>query len=133
MINGWIITGFPKNAEQMEKLNSELSLYPSLVIVLKLEKDYIIKKSASRRLDPSSGKVYYTDAKDFNNALLSKLVIKNEDKPEVLKKRLENWQSMETELEKPNCSYKTILKILNGDTPLNQLIELISDSMINSA
>ena len=139
MINGWIITGFPKNTSQINYLKSNQNFNPSLVILLGLDDEYVIKKSATRRLDTSSGKVYYTDSKDFNTGLLSKLVVKNEDKPENLKKRyikliknirLDTWKRISSEIE---VVFSTVLSRLNGDTPLNQLIEKISDSMVNAS
>jgi len=97
MINGWILTGFPKNIAQINFLKSNQNFLPSLVVQMGLDDEYVQKKSASRRIDTSTGnknfyivklgKVYFTDAKDFNKDLLSKLVVKNEDKPANLKKR----------------------------------------------
>ncbi len=96
MINGWIITGFPKNKEQINFLQNKPNFNPSLVVQLGLDDEYVQKKSAARRLDTASGnksylfftgKVYYSDSKDFNQDLLKKLVVKNEDKPAILKKR----------------------------------------------
>ena len=58
MINGWIITGFPKNIAQINFLKSNLNFVPSLVVLLGLDDEYVHKTSNSRRLDTSTGKSY---------------------------------------------------------------------------
>jgi len=55
MINGWIITGFPKNIAQINFLKSNLNFNPSLVILLGLDDEFVLKKSSSRMLDTSTG------------------------------------------------------------------------------
>ena len=45
MINGWIITGFPKNISQIHYLKSNPTFNPSLVIIIGLDDEYIIRKS----------------------------------------------------------------------------------------
>ena len=59
MINGWIITGFPKNIAQIHYLKSNPTFNPSLVVLLGLDDEFVIKKSASRRLDPTTGNKIY--------------------------------------------------------------------------
>ncbi len=55
MINGWIITGFPKNIAQINFLKSNLNFVPSLVVLLGLDDEFVHKTSLSRRLDTSTG------------------------------------------------------------------------------
>jgi adenylate kinase family enzyme len=55
MINGWIITGFPKNSTQVDFLKKNLNFTPSLVVLIGLDDEYIQKRSSSRRLDTSTG------------------------------------------------------------------------------
>lgn len=55
MINGWIITGFPKNIAQINFLKSNQNFLPSLVVQLGLDDEYVQKKSSSRRIDTSTG------------------------------------------------------------------------------
>ena len=91
MINGWILTGFPKNSAQMnyfEQINS--SFKPSLIVIVDLDDEIVVKRSSMRRFDPSTGKIYYINNQDFakvNPIISGRLVMKNEDREEVLNKR----------------------------------------------
>lgn len=91
MINGWILTGYPKNSVQMnyfEHINS--SFKPSLIVIVDLDDEVVQKRSSMRRFDPATGKIFYINNQDFakvHPVISGRLVTKNEDKEEVLNKR----------------------------------------------
>ncbi len=91
MINGWILTGFPKTKSQwnyFEEVNH--SFYPSLVIVVNLLKDESKARSNSRRVDPVTGRFYQIDSDAYVRAseiIKKRLTVKTEDKPEILNRR----------------------------------------------
>ncbi len=91
MINGWILTGFPKNSTQMNYFeNINHSFKPSLIVIIDLDDEVVGKRSSLRRIDPASGKVYYIDSKEINKvnaAIANRLITKNEDLQSVFKKR----------------------------------------------
>lgn len=90
MINGWILTGFPKNNAQIHYLKSTKSFNPSKVINLYLDDEVSSKRSAIRRLDPISGRFYFVNKETEVNIpkeVLNRLVVKAEDKPENFQKR----------------------------------------------
>lgn len=133
MINGWILTGFPKNASQLKFIENEYhkAFKPSLVISIEMEDDTVHKRASIRRIDPYTGTCVYLDSKSFdpNSAMAKRLIIKNEDKEEQLSKRLENWK---------NFSYSELTQMkgvirINGENPVSNLIEQISDAIENSA
>lgn len=136
MINGWILTGFPKNAAQMYYLDNNINntFKPSLVVIIDMDDDFSTKRAGSRRIDPSSGKIYYLDGKnaqDINPAVKNRLILKTEDKSDVLNKRLENWKKLSNVIFNQNIG-NNILR-LNGESPMETLVESISDAMENAS
>jgi adenylate kinase family enzyme len=134
MINGWILTGFPKNKSQLYFMlnNQNYCLTPSLMVMLDLEDDYVVKRSNLKRIDPVTGKVYYIDSKDFNKinaAIGNRLVKKNEDREEILKKRLENWKNFSMECQ----DLKINLLRLNGESSVDEIIKKIANAMENDS
>lgn len=91
MINGWILTGFPKTSSQLHYLEQiNPSFKPSLIVIIEHDFKTIEERSSVRKIDPFTGKIYYTNSKDFmkeSPIVVSRLVTKTEDLPEVLKKR----------------------------------------------
>jgi len=133
MINGWILTGFPKNNAQLKFIESEhnRAFKPSLVVSIELEDEIVLKRSSLRRIDPLLGKCVYLDSTTFDpqSESAKRLVVKTEDKEQPLKKRLENWKTF---------AYSDLAQIqgvirLNGENNINTLIENISDSLENSS
>ena len=129
MINGWILTGFPKNSSQWKFLESDnnKAFKPSLIISIELEEEIVTKRSSMRRIDPYTGTCVYLDSKDFDpqSAIAKRLTIKTEDKVNQLKRRLENWK---------NFNYNELTQIqgvlrINGEKPINTLVEEIWDAM----
>ncbi len=91
MINGWILTGFPKNNSQIHYLKSTKAFNPSKVINLFLDDDVTAKRSGMRKLDPVSGRFYFVSKENEGNLpkdVLNRLIVKNEDKSDIYQKRL---------------------------------------------
>jgi len=133
MINGWILTGFPKNSAQLKFIESEhnSAFKPSLIVCIELEEDIVIKRCALKRIDPYTGKCISIDEKGFdpNSALAQRLVIKKDDNDVQLQKRLENWKSF---------AYSELTQLqgvvrIPGEEPINNLVEKISDAMENDS
>ena len=91
MINGWILTGFPKTPSQLHYIDQiNPSFKPSLIVMIEHEFKTVEERSNMRRIDPLTAKVYYINSKEFSKespAVAHRLVTKTEDKPEVFKKR----------------------------------------------
>jgi adenylate kinase len=91
MINGWILTGFPKTTSQLHYLEQiNPSFKPSLIVIIEHDFKTIEERSNIRKVDPFTGKIYYTNSKEFNKEspiITARLVSKLEDQPEVFKKR----------------------------------------------
>jgi len=133
MINGWILTGFPKNSSQLKFIESEYNkaFKPSLIVSIELEDEVVVKKSSMRRIDPYTGTCVYLDSKNFDphSALAKRLIIKKEDNKIQLQKRLENWK---------NYSYSELTQLqgvlrIAGEDSITNLVEKISNAMENDS
>lgn len=136
MINGWIITGFPKNSAQLRFIETEYnkSFKPSLIVVIETDDEFVSKRSKMRRIDPYTGKSYYLDSQEFDpktidERVMQRLEIKTEDKDDVLKKRLESWKSFNYS----DLNQNGILIRINGENSFESLVENISDALENDS
>jgi len=91
--NGFILDGFPRNIEQAKSLD-QAGVSIGLVIYLKILEEQIIERMSGRRIHLASGRSYHTtfnppkiDGKDDLTG--EDLIQRSDDKPEVIKKRLE--------------------------------------------
>lgn len=91
--NGFILDGFPRNIEQAKSLD-QAGVNIDLVIYLKILEEQIIERMSGRRIHLASGRSYHTtfnppkvDGKDDLTG--EDLVQRSDDKPDVIKKRLE--------------------------------------------
>lgn len=91
--NGFILDGFPRNIEQAKSLD-QAGVSIDLVIYLKILEEQIIERMSGRRIHLASGRSYHTtfnppkvDGKDDLTG--EDLVQRSDDKPDVIKKRLE--------------------------------------------
>ena len=124
MINGWILTGFPRSESQinfMEKMTPEIK--PSLIAVVDMEQKNIIDKAKKIKYDPKTGKIYLEKEenkyesitepeKEVSNDVIKRLIGRKQDEDEILKKRSDIWRNVcDILLQKES---KNILK-LNGD------------------
>ena len=133
MINGWIVTGFPKSKKQinfLEKLNLEIK--PSLIAVIDVTKEKIEEKASKIKNDPKTGKYYKeigenkfisinNPRQEVSKDIVMRLESRKQDEPEILKKRLEIWNEVHNILNEKN--YKNLLKLYGDDEEnLSQLI-----------
>ena len=129
MINGWILTGFPKNSTQMNYLDMiNTAFKPTLIVIIDVDDEYVIRRSSMKRIDPVTGKTHIQNSSVENR----RLIVKNEDKPEVLDKRLDNWKKFNNSVLSQNLEGRNVLR-LNGETNIDTLVENISDAMENAS
>ena len=128
MINGWIITGFPKSVLQinyMEKMKSEIR--PSLIVFIDPDEKKIEENADKKRYDPLTGISYiegsqeYSELGDINIQRLQK---RRQDEGEILKKRIENWKNISEDINKRD--FKNLVKFTGNETEKE-----IVDSIIN--
>ena len=96
--NGFILDGFPRTLNQAEKFggtikglnNAELK-----IINLDVDKEILYARSANRYICPECSKIYSLEKFDPETSKCecgAKLVKRSDDTPEVLTKRLENYE-----------------------------------------
>ena len=105
---------------------------PSLTVIIEVEDDFVYKRSSYRRIDPTTGKLYYIDSKDFlPTPTLNRLQTKIEDTKEVLMSRLENWNAFHNMKELNDMP--NIVRVNGENNSFEFMLESISDSMENSS
>ena len=139
MINGWIVTGFPKSNLQinfMENLNPEIK--PSLIAVVDTDSKIIEEKAKKIKYDPKTGKYYKeieenkyesitNPGKEVTRDVVKRLIGRKQDEPEILKKRLEDWKGVSDILMQKE--YKNLLKLNGDDDDEKKLSQLIIDAV----
>lgn len=129
-----VFDGFPRTLDQYNFLKvwlTQKGVKIDLGIVLEIGEDETLRRLSSRRIDPSSGKIYnlITDKPpadiDVNN-----LIQREDDKPEAIKKRLELYKN-QTEPLVGQMKKDTKVVNVNGERPINEiqeeLVSLIED------
>ena len=130
MINGWIITGFPKSALQinyMEKMKSEIR--PSLIVLIDPDESKIIEKANKNRYDPLTGISYVEGSEEYSKLgenEINRLLKRKQDEGEILKKRIENWKIIAENINKKD--YKNLVKF-TGDETEKQIVDTIMDRL----
>ena len=92
-IKGFLLDGFPRNLDQGKALDSA-NVSIDLVLYLSISEDEIINRMSGRRVHPSSGRSYHVihnppQKKGFDDITGETLIQRDDDAPEVIKKRLD--------------------------------------------
>lgn len=95
-INGFLLDGFPRTQEQAEYI-SNLKIKIDYVLELIVPYELILKRICGRRVHTASGRIYninYNPPKEEGKDDLTqeKLTIREDDKIEIVKKRLETYE-----------------------------------------
>lgn len=127
MINGWIVTGFPYSQGQINFIESmNPALKPSLLAVIDMDEKLIQEKASKIRFDPQTGKFYRLGSKKASKLTeeeLQRLIPRQQDGEDRLKKKIEVWKNVSEILLQKNC-----LK-LNGEEKKKRLCQLIEDAI----
>ena len=127
-----IFDGFPRTipqAESLDNLLSHLDKSINAVILFKIEDEEVVKRLTGRRVCPSCGAVYhvvYNPPKidEICDKCETKLIQRDDDKEEVIRKRLEVYHQQT----KPLIEYykNKILEIDATDNPENIYNKILS-------
>ncbi|MGN0173783.1 MAG: adenylate kinase [Acutalibacteraceae bacterium] len=115
--NGFILDGFPRTIPQAEALDN-MGIKIDKVIDIEVPDEKIVQRMSGRRVCPDCGASYHTEYKKplkdgICNACGAELVIRKDDKPEVVLDRL-NVYHEQTEPLKDYYAEKGILKEVEG-------------------
>jgi len=128
--NGFILDGFPRTISQakgLDKILKKLGLELKLVFLLDVPDEEIVKRLSSRRTCVNCGAVYNmitSPPKDDEicDKCGAKLVIRSDDKPETIRKRLDVYRKQTA----PLIDYyrdRGILKEITGTGNLQDVAE----------
>jgi adenylate kinase len=125
--DGFVLDGFPRTiaqAEALDKAFEKLGRALTAVILLEVPDEEIVRRLSGRRISPG-GRVYHVD---FNPPKVpgkcdidgSELIQRDDDKPEVIRKRLEVYHGSTA----PLVDYyeeKSVLRRFDGTLPPTQV------------
>ena len=135
--NGYILDGFPRTIPQavgldelLEKLNKTLDA----VIVIDVSDDNIVDRMGGRRVHLSSGRVYHIEynppkIEGKDDETQEDLIIREDDKEETVRKRLEIYHNETSPLIK-YYKEKNIVSQINGELNISDVSQEI-EKIIN--
>jgi len=128
-VNGWVLEGFPLNEAQARILKQERHT-PSTVIELGISDEAAFERSESKRIDPTTGKVYSLTNEDLkpSKEIEANLITKECDSYDKVEKKLEMWKTFK---DKINEFYKGKLAPISAEKPIEAVLEAISDEVEN--
>ena len=130
MINGWVITGFPKSELQinyMEHMKSEIR--PNLIVLIDPDEKRIEENADKKRYDPCTGISYIEGTEEYSKLgeeELNRLIKRKQDEGEVLKKRIENWKNVAGNIIKKD--YNNLIKF-TGNESEDEIVEGIINKL----
>lgn len=130
--NGFVLDGFPRTIPQAEALTEALNKIGSSMdyaIDIEVPDEDIIERMGGRRACLNCGATYHivnipTKVEGICDRCGSKLVLRDDDKPETVKKRLDVYHTQT----QPLIDYYTkegILKSVDGTQPMNVVFQSI--------
>ena len=123
---GYIFDGFPININQAKQLNEFCKI--DLVISVEVEREILMNRLSSRRVCPKCNTTYslQTAPDEICKTCGAKLIIRDDDKPESIKKRLEIYEQSAQILKD---YYKNVLKIVDNSKDLETTIKSVKQIM----
>lgn len=119
---GFVLDGYPRNLKQAKVLESLTCL--DKAILIDVSDEVSIQRISSRRYCPGCNEIYgvnrVPEALEQCNNCKEKLQQRDDDKPEVVKKRLENYHKF-TEPMLDFYQKKGILTRINGDQTVEEV------------
>lgn len=117
---GFILDGYPRTveqAEELEKILNKLDLHIDWVINLNVSEEELIKRLSTRRVCKVCGAVYNiltnpSKKEGLCDRCNGPLILRDDDKPEVVRNRLQTYVKMSAPVLK---YYETRQKVLNID------------------
>ena len=120
--DGFILDGFPRTTPQAEALDAklgELGRTVTAVLLIDVSDDEVVRRLGGRRTCEANGHVFHVDFEPPKQEGVcdldgSALIVRDDDKPEVIRKRLETYH----EKTEPLVSYydsRSVLRRIAGE------------------
>jgi adenylate kinase len=131
--DGFILDGFPRTVPQAEALDEEmndLGREITTVILIDVSEDEVLRRLVGRRTcEKNPSHIYHVEFDPPKKEGVcdedgGKLIVRDDDEPEVIRKRLETYESKT----KPLVDYyeqRGILQHVNGEQPPDEIEERI--------
>jgi len=131
-LDGFILDGFPRTTPQAEALDaklSELGRAVTAVLLIDVSDDEVVRRLGGRRTCEANGHVFHVEFEPPKQEGVcdidgSELIVRDDDKPEVIRKRLETYH----EKTKPLVSYydnRSVLRRIDGEEAPEKVAEQI--------
>lgn len=130
--DGFILDGFPRTTPQAEALDAklgELGRTVTAVLLIDVSDDEVVRRLGGRRTCRANGHVFHVEFEPPKQEGVcdidgSELIVRDDDKPEVIRKRLETYH----EKTEPLVSYydnRSVLRRIAGEAPPEEVAEKI--------
>ncbi len=132
-----IFDGFPRNLKQTKSCFDN-GIYFDKVFLLNVEDDVLEERIVNRRVHPASGRVYNLKTmppkiEDKDDITGEPLVQRNDDRPEILKNRLQTYR----EQTEPILDYLKVKGInviqIDATSPIEEQVEQIKKELKSSS
>jgi adenylate kinase len=131
-LDGFILDGFPRTTPQAEALDAklgELDRAVTAVLLIDVSDDEVVRRLGGRRTCEANGHVFHVEFNPPKQEGVcdidgSELIVRDDDKPEVIRKRLETYH----EKTEPLVSYydhRSVLRRIDGATAPDEVAEKI--------
>ena len=131
-LDGFILDGFPRTTPQAEALDaklSELGRAVTAVLLIDVSDDEVVRRLGGRRTCEANGHVFHVEFEPPEQEGVcdidgSPLIVRDDDKPEVIRKRLETYH----EKTEPLVSYfdsRSVLRRIDGEAAPGEVAEQI--------
>ncbi|HEU4462113.1 MAG TPA: adenylate kinase [Solirubrobacterales bacterium] len=131
-LDGFILDGFPRTTPQAEALDAklkELGRALNGVLLIDVSDDEVVRRLGGRRTCEENGHVFHVEFEPPKEEGVcdidgSPLIVRDDDKPEVIRKRLETYH----EKTEPLVSYydsRSVLRRIAGETKPEAVAEQI--------
>jgi adenylate kinase len=130
--DGFILDGFPRTTPQAEALDAklgELGRTVTAVVLIDVSDDEVVRRLGGRRTCEANGHVFHVEFEPPKQEGVcdidgSELIVRDDDKPEVIRKRLDTYH----EKTEPLVSYydnRSVLRRIAGEAPPEEVAEEI--------
>lgn len=131
-LDGFILDGFPRTTPQAEALDAklkELGRALNGVLLIDVSDDEVVRRLGGRRTCEENGHVFHVEFEPPKQEGVcdidgSPLIVRDDDKPEVIRKRLETYH----EKTEPLVSYydsRSVLRRIEGEAKPEEVAEQI--------
>jgi adenylate kinase len=123
--DGFILDGFPRTTPQAEALDAkleELGRSVNAVLLIDVSDDEVVRRLGGRRTCEENGHVFHVDFNPPKEEGVcdidgSPLIVRDDDKPEVIRKRLETYHEKTEPLVDYYDSRSVLRRIAGEETP----------------